>query len=313
MITSTLSELNLTDINTQNPIALCLFYKGEISSNNYDSVLGVIFYNKVNNQHLANVWTRNDQMEFVKDSLLSSNSTIISKGDMYKLNICKNLGAENILILLDQSKIANVQYPSIFQVALEKEYSSAAPNGGGNNGGGSQCSVVPECTSTEIGYCTFKEKQNGPTSAWCNTFCSNNSAVSVLASNNYNLSEADIEQLYLIRNEFLLNSPKGRQYIDDYYYASRYLTSGNISLSLALKLYNLYSAHFFLTLSNFDNTEYDNTVVITPEIKSTISEMISLSRDVSNDLRYNEIIDRIEEDVELYENKTLSQIKVDFH
>ena len=310
LISTTLSSLNLPDVNSINPIALSLFYTGAVNTNSNSTVNGVIFYNKIGNQYLANVWVKNEQMTFTKVTSLSGISNIVSKGDMYRLNVIKNLNAQNILILLDQSQLAPIQYPSIFQALIDKDYSIAAPNGAGY---GSNCSSVPECSRwVQSGYCTFYEEQSGITSAYCNVLCSHNSAASVLADNNIELTQEEINELYTIKNDFLLSSEKGRGYIDDYYYSSQYLTKNNISLNMALKLYDLYAQNLFHGLSQINDPQHSNDVIITPQVKSIINTLINLSRGVSNDVRFNGILDNVKNDLDLYENKTLFEIKADF-
>lgn len=310
LITSTLNGLNLPGLNSTEPVALCLFYTGDINTSSDSTVNGVLFYHKSGDKYLANVWVKDQNTNFIKVNSLSGISNIVSKGDMFKLNVIKNLNAQNILILLDQSKLAEIQHPSVFQVLIDREYSNAAPNGGGGNC--SHCNDVPDCSQTDEGHCTFKEEQNGMTQTYCNPICACNSAVSVLADNGYNFSEQEINNLYLIRNEFLLDSEKGRKYIDDYYYASHYLTKNSISLSLALKLYDLHSENVFSELSQFDNSNYNNHIIITPTIKSIINSIINWSRNISTDVRFNSILDAVQNDVELYENKTMLEIKTDF-
>ena len=107
-----------------------------------------------------------------------------------------------------------------------------------------------------------------------------------------------------------MNSPKGAQYIDDYYYSVKFLVN-TIDLPLALKVKQLFDYGFFDKLAQFDNPIYNDTIVIDNNIKNILLDICS-SVKKSKDTRFNEIIERTINDINKYHNKTLQQIKNDF-
>ena len=107
-----------------------------------------------------------------------------------------------------------------------------------------------------------------------------------------------------------MNSPKGAQYIDDYYYSAKFLVS-TIDLSFALKVKQLFDYGFFDKLAQFDNPIYNDTIVIDNNIKNILLDICS-SVKKSKDTRFNEIVKRTINDINKYHNKTLQQIKNDF-
>lgn len=308
-IQNMITSIGLNNVNTDYPIALSLFYQDTVNLENYDGLLGVLFYSKVNDIYEANFWKKESDNSFTHKQNLSGVSTFVSKQDMYMINQIMGFNSNQLLLLVDQSKIAKQQYANIFQIKLDIEYNSAAPNGAGYT---RYCNSVPECESyVEPGYCTIFESQEGLISASCFPDCSNSASVGILVDNGYTIDQTKIDKLYKIRNSFLMNSNKGRQYISDYYYASKFLQN-NISLSTALKLYNLYNLDFFTRLSEFDNTSYNDSIMINTEVKTILLDLCNSATNITNDSRFNSIVNNITNDVDLYYNKTLAEIKNDF-
>jgi hypothetical protein len=220
--------------------------------------------------------------------------------------------SKQLLLLLDQSKLPSNQYPSVFQVKVIVEYNNAKENGGGSQSW--PCNANPDCGDAIEGYCYYKERQNGPVKARCNTLfnsCSTLSTEKKLSSAGYIVNKSEIDAIYKIRNLFLIKSTKGQQYIDDYYYASE-LIKGNISMPLALKFYELCNKSFFTKLSQFDNPIYNDSIIIDNTTKQLLLDICQNIKHYSNDDRFNSIVSKVINDINLYSNKTLSEIKKDF-
>lgn len=95
------------------------------------------------------------------------------------------------------------------------------------------------------------------------------------------------------------------------HYSSRFLRN-NITLKTALKLYELYGLDFFHRLSQFDNTNYNDSIIINNELKPLLLDLCNAVSGITNDSRFNTIVNRIRNDINLYHNKTLNEIKNDF-
>lgn len=293
-------------------IALCLFYTEVTPDLSIATPSAILVYHGINVVTNATLWININNV-FVKETTLSGITNFVSKVDMYRINQIKALHAQKMVILLDHTKLSPNPYPTIFQVKLGIAYEAAAPSGGlGGSKGPGPCSNNFDCPQTDNGWCMYKEKQNGPTTTRCQTpICPSDNVNGVLDLNGYTVTQNDMDYLYKIRNAFLLNSPKGMQYIDDYYYSSAFLQN-NISLDLALNMYNLYGADFFNKLSNFDVVAYDNQIAIEPAEAVVLLEICDKASLLNNDVRFQSIIANVRADINRYTNKTILEVKNDF-
>ena len=314
-IQNLISSIGIAEVNSDYPIALCLFFQDTINTSTFDGLQGVLYYHKLNDIYLASFWEKESVNSFTFKQNLSGITNLVSKADMYRIDKVMEFNSSKILMLLDQTKLATYQYPSVFQIKTIIEYNNARPTGGSNGGGESgACNGVRECSSTSEGWCIFQERQNGPTYANCypkEDYCPNSTAISLLTLNGNTINESEINELYKIRNSFLMNSVKGMQYIDDYYYSSSFLRN-NITLETALKLYELYGLDFFHRLSQFDNLNYNDSIIINNETKPLLLDLCDAATGITNDNRFNAIINRTRNDINLYHNKTLNYIINDF-
>lgn len=312
-----ISSLNLIDANSEYPIGLCLFFEGSVDTKDFNGLNGVLFYNKVNDIYLANFWERNKDNIFTFREDLSGISNIVSKNDMYRLNSIIGFDSNQLLLLLDQTRLATNQYPSVFQVKTEVVIEEIDIEFGGipnMKESKSMCSDVPSCKESMVaGYCTFQEGPLG-TSAYCNIWCPNSNTIKKLSEQEQNIHDIlnpKIDALYEIRNSLLLPSEKGKQYIDDYYYSSLFLHE-NITLDMAYKLYKLYELDFFTKLSRFDNENYNDMIVIDDNIKPILLDICNSVSEITMDSRFNSIVNRTKEEIDRYYNKGLVEIKKDF-
>ncbi len=293
-------------------IALALFYTEAMPDLSIATPSAILVYHGANVVTHATLWI-NESNVFVKETTLSGITNFVSKVDMYKINQVKALHAQKMVILLDHTKLSPNPYPTVFQVKLGIAYEAAAPSGGlGGGKGPGPCSNNFDCSEAIDGWCMYKEKQNGPTTARCQSSkCPSDNVNGILDLNGYTVTQNDMDYLYKIRNSFLLNSSKGMQYIDDYYYSSAFLQN-NISLEMALNMYNLYGADFFNKLSNFDVVAYDSQIAIEPAEALVLLEICYEASLLGADTRFQSIIASVRSDINLYTNKTILEVKNDF-
>jgi len=116
--------------------------------------------------------------------------------------------------------------------------------------------------------------------------------------------EAKIDRniLYGIRDNILLKSSKGKKYVEDYYYVSKF--TSNISklsintIYLMLKnLPNIYDAYKRMTDDKYDS------VVIEDDFKNDIIKIINEFKTLSTDERYLRILDNLINDLNEIANK----------
>ena len=308
-------NLKITNVNKDNLIALTLFYKDTINTNSIENLLGVLIYNKIDKINMATFFVKNTDNRFTLNENLSGYSSLVSKVDMYKINSIMNFNSKQLLVVIDQSNLPTISYPSVFQVKLSVALESERPKEGGGGPQTSACNGVPECTSTKEGYCVFQERQNGPVSATCypvEDYCGGKSAVKVLETSGYITSNEQMDDLYKIRNSFLLNSKKGMQYIDDYYYSSSILKN-YVTLESALELYTLFNNNFFKTFSQLNNVQFNDSILINDNNKKNLINICNLVSGKSNDERFNSILKRTVEDINRFHNKKFIDIKNDFN
>ncbi|MHB1277379.1 MAG: hypothetical protein ACYC1Q_03205, partial [Bacteroidia bacterium] len=94
------------------------------------------------------------------------------------------------------------------------------------------------------------------------------------------------------------------------YYAST-LSYSNVDLSTAMSVYDLYSVGFFNKISNFDDANYNDSIFITTTEKGLLLDVIEEAELLSEDTRYQTILDSLKGDINEYENKTFSYVKGD--
>jgi hypothetical protein len=131
----------------------------------------------------------------------------------------------------------------------------------------------------------------------------------VINTEGYRFTEEDYNYLYWIRDSVLMGSEKGQEIIDDYYYSGE-IMRGNISFSLAFKLYRLFGIDLFSKFPQFyTSTNYEGEILVNNQVIEITQEMFGEARDISNDVRYQSIISNIEKTVNDYHNKPFSYIR----
>lgn len=113
--------------------------------------------------------------------------------------------------------------------------------------------------------------------------------------------------LYSIRDNILLKYPKGIKYVDEYYLTSKVekdyskFTVGNFVDVIELMPY-IYDAH-----DKFNKADYTG-VIISSTLKSKLVNVLVAYKKLSNDAKYNSIIDSFINDVYTITNKNKSAV-----
>jgi hypothetical protein len=156
-IQSTLKNYGIEVLNCK-PFGLAKFYEKSIEESNKEdmvpSVILLYFTNEANGRSYAGVWKRDNQdnKKFNLMPNLSGITTFVARNDFYKIEEILSMGTQEILLLLDHSKLPETVYPTIFQVKLDKEYENSRPTGGGGGSGGSTyCRSSDQCPDECIG------------------------------------------------------------------------------------------------------------------------------------------------------------------
>jgi len=243
-IFETLDSLNLPYNNSDLSFGLSLFYSGEIDTVSYNNLTAVVYY-YVNDKNGVKVWFK-DNSTFVLAPSFSKTSHFIALSNLFRIDFIKNLNTENILLFLDQTAIPSDQYYSEFQTKIDVEIEPLVPE---NKYGKRECRKIdPACNDSGdmVGFCMYKEIQNGPPMASCrSTDCTGESVNDKLDDNTTtaSLNSTVIPTMYSIRDNVLLNNETFEYLIDDYYYVSMHIVS-NIDLDFALDFYNLSITNF---------------------------------------------------------------------
>jgi hypothetical protein len=310
------------EIANYSPFGLVKFYNQLIqqgSNINESSLTSILVYytNTQNQKTYASFWKKNsvnNSFSFVPH--LSGLNNFISPTNFFQLDQIENLQTEEIILLVDDTKLPEKIYSTVFQIKLETLLISTNAPPGGGGGGGSGGPNCEWCRGGSQGMCIRCRDCSGglsPVSAFVCVpkpeDCYTNLCMPLLSSEGYTLSEEDIKYLYFIRDSVLMKTEKGQQIIDDYYYSGG-IMKGKISFSLAWKLYKLYGINLFERFAQFfTETTYDGNVLIDGVVLNIINEACDEARDISNDERFQSIINNTEAEVNLFYNKPFSDIR----
>lgn len=283
------------DINNNFPISYIVYYKDQETQRTYAG-----FWKKDNESNL---------FAFIPN--LSGINNMISPTNFAQLNkivyIPNGIELKEVLVLIDENKLPNKIYRTVFQIKLENELrnpiSTDRPTSGGEQPSGPVCDW---CNAPMVeGYCGM--------SGDCSTgkICPTNEAGMVM---NDPFTDEERNYLYWLRDSVLMKTTEGQKIIDDYYYSGE-IMRGNISISLALKLRSLFGINLFEKFPRFytaTNREYDNEVLLDEATHEILSEMCNEASQINIDARFQSIIQKVQLDANKYKNKPFSVIRNDF-
>ncbi|HRN78974.1 MAG TPA: hypothetical protein PKY29_02045 [Ferruginibacter sp.] len=176
----------------------------------------------------------------------------------------------------------------------------------------------PGCLINNEGYCIPSERQSGGVSHSCLPIddCprEEEDTKSTLIEAGESTPEITNQKLYIIRDEILSTTIKGKKYIDDYYYCSKVFNTESITIDmeLAIDLVDLINTDFFDVLVGLNDYQNDSLVPITELVFNKLNLIFAQTKLLSDDERFQSIISSLENDVELYKYKTIIQIRNDF-
>lgn len=253
LITEILDDLGLSYNSSDTHFGLALLYDNVIDTTSYNNLKAVVHY-YTDTKNYSKVWIKNSTSFDLEDDF-SKQTQSISNEDLYRFIIAKGLNTQNVLLLIDQTELPADQYYTEFQTVIDKEFKSVVDPTSVNDAGSRKCASGNSCSmATENGTCTAKEYANGGVGNECeasvdNKDCSVTDASPMLISNSTPLDSSVIPDLHYVRDNVLLHDSKLEFLIDDFYYVSKVISS-NLTLSIALDIYNLSNTNFINILKN---------------------------------------------------------------
>ncbi|MHB1277378.1 MAG: hypothetical protein ACYC1Q_03200, partial [Bacteroidia bacterium] len=187
-------------------VCLSLYYDTlYVDSLNLSSIAAVYYYLSGGTMY-ADYW-EDGGAGFVKYPILSGISTFISKQDLFGIDSIRNLNSQEIVMLINSSLLPAVKHHSSFQAQIDYLLPTDEL--------GSKCNNVPECTEDVPGRCLLWEHQSGGEQSGClENLCDAMRIGVILDDESISVNPDEIDGLYKIRDEFLLNSSKGHRYIN---------------------------------------------------------------------------------------------------
>ena len=121
----------------------------------------------------------------------------------------------------------------------------------------------------------------------------------------------DNEEPRTFRDTYLVNSKKGLEYIDRYYFIGGYLR-GAMSLSFALDALSTYSNSVSPLIDKLHQSPTSSAPFMSQAQFQDLTDMIIILRGVSQDSIYQAQLDIMETDLIYYSNKSVNQVDQDF-
>jgi len=113
---------------------------------------------------------------------------------------------------------------------------------------------------------------------------------------------------YSLRDDFMLEYYIGQKYINYYHALSSFLGENSPSISLMVKTARLLIDFNSLFEMLLDPDEYLDNIWLTETLADRLIDLITDYKAISNNRDYQEILDDIIADIELYENMTLGDL-----
>ncbi len=314
-VLKTIIENTNIEIPSNKISGIALFYNVDVE--NYGQLKNylpntLLFYIQNNNNFITNCYFRNFEGKYVLNSTLTGITNMISGTDLINIDNGYTLNSKEIVLLFDSQKIPDEYYRSDFQVKTSN-FSKPIPGDGPDPM--KLCSIIPECKNMNIeGTCIFSEHQNGPESVICvpKLECPEKVITNSLINLGYSLNEKSHEYFYELRDNFLGKSLKGSKYIDDYYYTSKFITLNGLSTNFLLNSFKFCNSNMPFKLTQFNNDLYQDTILINSEDKTNILSILESSKNITPDVRFQNIINSLIIDLNKFTGKSINEIKNDF-
>ena len=319
-IVQILQKLGINNADYNAPICAAFYLKDTIPANtNLEEIKpdAILLYDKMEDR-IVTKFFKESNGTFINLPEFFAITSIYSETDVIDIMSLNFLDSKEIISFTDLSKINKSIYLSDLQLLLDKKLHNEnyLALGGRPTSGCKEAN--PGCTIEKEGYCIPQERQNGPESYSCvpkedkctRTQTDTKSTFESAGESNSTLTN---EKLYNVRDEILSNSFEGKKLIDDYYYSSMILKNNPISLEMALSAVEIFNTDFLKDLANLNNPDYRDKVIINSTSKSLLLDLCIKSKKISTDSRYLQIINSLEQQINLYENKSCDEIKSDFN
>ncbi len=275
----------------------------------------LLIYDQIEERIVSKYYKKSDD-RYQYDSSYFAITSLFSETDIIDIMNLNFLNSKEILAFVDLRKINKSLYVSDLQVVIEKKLNDQVyiQNGGKVTSGCKEAD--PGCSYNDEGYCIPQEKQNGPASYIC---LPKEPCVANTEPTQSTLEEAETgssgtanPKLYEIRDNVFSKSFNGKKYIDDYYYCSMILKESPITLEMAVIAISILRTNFLEIAANLKNENYFQEIPINQQKKELLINLCEKSKMINNDSRYLNIISKIEDDINFYENKYNIEIKNDF-
>src|SRR5690606_23003362 len=102
----------------------------------------------------------------------------------------------------------------------------------------------------------------------------------------YLLPSTVSDDMYAIRDSVFWKTKKGAELIDDYYYVSSIVKENNISLDLALAVYEVSNTGLLRKLRHMNSTNYGDSILITETEFDLIMNAVDEAELISLDHRF---------------------------
>ncbi len=100
--------------------------------------------------------------------------------------------------------------------------------------------------------------------------------------------------------------------IDDYYYSGK-IMAGNITFDIVWQLWRLYEIDIFERSSQFFFTAgHDADILVDDEVREIVTEMCVEAADISDDTRFQSIVEKMQTDIDAYKDQPFSLVRIGF-
>jgi len=121
----------------------------------------------------------------------------------------------------------------------------------------------------------------------------------------------DLSNVYDFRDNYLLKSEKGQNYIFSYYIISKYGIDNNLIMKHSMEHLSLMNAGIAVS-SELQQGTNDNQILITRSTYDDLKDIMKIYRNSEYHQEIDPILDYLETDLEKYYSKTKADIAADF-
>lgn len=308
-----LSQFEINDIDYENIVTLTFFIENgynkmkEKQLLNNENVNGILIYIKDQKSEILTtfVYHKNKNYELVKDTKLKS--IIVSSNDIYEIS-------KSFINLKNVSSVSFIDFsrmPKNKSIITELQDVLKAKKG--EKEMQSYCNFP--CQATPDGWCTASESQSGGEHWWClgdPRACGvEELEYSILSKSGYNFNILEIkDELYLFRDEYLLNKKGGQQTIEKYYTLSKNIDPKNITIEYSVETFELLETIIPLLRDLRVNQNSFTKILIDQPTSDVLIAHLEKSKKLFNDKQSKKTIDDLKNIIKDFTNKPNSYISL---